>query len=810
MTHPKSIEIEEGAATLFFPVDIKGNKAVDRSIQYARYKLPPFTYRLLTDFYLCGEFPSSSSDLYHQMQAYLNCAPYYQNNVPYTELLLRVQCYWQLQLPLFFLQDIGDPMSSFSLPQDRYHRLNQKNIRRLSKVEIERIDVFGLSQINDELEFKGNRHILPRHAEQHVPPSLSLISRSHVHWAHKQLIRRYKKEGRNKTVAFIEKSPSIKWSPENILPSLLYLYVAELVTEGGVQSRRLAASSIDTYLSFQEHIEKHPLSYAAAVDDDLLNQWAHTVYTQECAESLQLKIWYFLRFVAEQTLTDSLDLESFSAPQVIQHVDANLVTSAELELILDLLSRSKTSSYLRTLFTQCMAILTFHGFLRRGEILRLRVEDIRLVTERGQRFQLTITKTREGNTKNRKTRSVHLVLPESQAKFIQLLIKIKASAPPDEPLIGFCGESLSSRRLHYVHAVTKAVKAICGSDARFHHLRHGGVWILVQQGLGLFMPHTIDPQCIYLSELLSENIINQRFAHWLEGRDIKALNSSLLLDEVTDMIGHAHFATTRMSYLHGHEWLPEHFNFTTERQYSKPLLRYILGLKRQSNDISRRIRLLQTEQQKASNVSHPHAPVLLSERRVEEGTHVSSNSFSWIKERLLHDNDLYEGWQKRTSTSLSTSLDRLTRHWLKTLSSSEPASQLTSEVTWESISDSWRLLGRHCSNKGLSVPDKKLVKKWLSLFDEDKQLFVVKCTRVMAKEYRHLFSLPEFSFVQRELILCVNRKTHAANLCALIHDEFLLGKERTYQEKHSVGPSLLTIKVEGIPIAIKIYMSQLL
>jgi hypothetical protein len=155
-------------------------------------------------------------------------------------------------------------------------------------------------------------------------------------------------------------------------------------------------------------------------------------------------------------------------------------------------------------------------------------------------------------------------------------------------------------------------------------------------------------------------------------------------------------------------------------------------------------------------------------------------------------------------------LDRLTRHWLNTLLISEPASQLTSEVTWESISDSWRLLGRHCSNKGLSVPDKKLVKKWLSLFDEDKQLFVVKCTRVMAKEYRHLFSLPEFSFVQRELILCVNRKTHAANLCALIHEEFLLGKERIYQEKHSVGPSLLTIKVEGIPIAMKIYMSQLL
>lgn len=598
LTHPNVLEEGEGSATICYPVSLEDKEL---NHQYARYKLSALSYRLLKQYFNVANFPKNIRELRARVREYLSAEPFYMENISDHQLLQMVTCHWQKKLPHFFVKDFINPSNQFSLPPVRYLAVNNKQIN-VDKVK------------NTELF--------------HSCISLDINISNKQKWPHKDLLKEYKRIGKKAILHQVENSPSMIWSQENILPQLYYLYVVELIKFGGVKKDNLTISTIETYTNGDDYLNLHPLSFDDAICEDGLNSWAKAFYENAESEVVRLHLFYFLRFMAEQELTDALNIDNFQSIQLPKNVDANLVTAHELNRIIQLLLDNNPESKLQQLFCLVVVILSFHGCLRRGEILRLRMCDVEIDEPQGALFRLTITHTAEGRTKNGKSRVVHVELPIEQAKLLRLLLKIKEGAHYLDPLIGFSGEKLSARARQYILPVTRAIKHICGQSARFHHLRHGGSFVLTNQAIALVTGVDCIASCPHLSVLVQQEFVKKRFSYWLEKRSVNQINSVITLDQVANMIGHSLFETTRKSYLHGHEWISGYFTESTQ-QYSKVMLRYLFGLNLGSNDISRKIKLLlKNDSVKIQRDSH--SEVVLFSRRVDEMTFNSAKQLSWL------------------------------------------------------------------------------------------------------------------------------------------------------------------------------------
>ncbi|GAM69557.1 orphan protein [Vibrio sp. JCM 19236] len=75
--------------------------------------------------------------------------------------------------------------------------------------------------------------------------------------------------------------------------------------------------------------------------------------------------------------------------------------------------------------------------------------------------------------------------------------------------------------------------------------------------------------------MLAKEVCEARFEFWLQNNDFSQVNDGILLDVMGEQLGHSHYATTRLSYLHGVEWLPEFF--TPKREYSVKQLHTLIG-----------------------------------------------------------------------------------------------------------------------------------------------------------------------------------------------------------------------------------------
>ncbi|MFA0350476.1 site-specific integrase, partial [Vibrio sp. 10N.222.55.C6] len=138
----------------------------------------------------------------------------------------------------------------------------------------------------------------------------------------------------------------------------------------------------------------------------------------------------------QQSITEHLDLSTFIKPTQSLKIDALSLSAEEVHhLVTQLLTHSL--SPMQALFASVSALLSYYGALRRGELLRLRLQDIRCTHEKGQLFAIYITNTEEGKTKSGDARTVQVVMPEIGAKLIRLLLAFKANRPPSEPFIGF-------------------------------------------------------------------------------------------------------------------------------------------------------------------------------------------------------------------------------------------------------------------------------------------------------------------------------------------------------------------------------------
>lgn len=380
------------------------------------------------------------------------------------------------------------------------------------------------------------------------------------------------------------------WQQDNLLPRLLFDYVLEFEQFGGVKKSMLAPSTIIRYTNFKAALSGSPLSFDIASDKQQLQAWAMSVYSKiQQDPTTQWSMYQFFRFLTLQPLTAHLDLSAFVKVTQRVKIDALSLSAEDVHTLVTMLLKTEASP-MQALFAAAAALLAYYGALRRGEVLRLRIQDIRNTSIKGQGFNLEITHTQEGRTKNGFSRSVHVQMPEIAAKLVRVVLHIKKDCAPTQPLIGFEQETIATRALHYILPVTKGLKHLFGKRARFHHLRHSGVKLLYQQALCLAKNEIPSTWCDHTSpmtnELLCTRFVKQRFHYWLEGRPFSQVNNMLLFDEIGREVGHHYYATTRLHYLHGMDWVAPAF-IPQVQYYSHAQLRFVLGMKINSNDIAR-------------------------------------------------------------------------------------------------------------------------------------------------------------------------------------------------------------------------------
>lgn len=767
LNNPSSIQKQARYAILTFPISLK---VEEENSQFACYKLSALSYRLLANYYQNNHRMITVKTLRAAIKQYLSAKPFYFEAVSEATLLKMVACHWQQILPHFFLQDFINPSRQFAL-QGEYEGRVKINCRAKAK---NTSDIFN-STIN-----------------------LNITATNKEKWPHRKLLDDYKKRGK-KAVLRCVKDESICWHPENIVPQLYYLYVIELIEFGGAKKDKLAISTIETYSGGEAYLAEHPLSYSDAIAEESLNNWAHSFYNNAKSSSAKLHIYYFLCFVAQHDLTDALDIDAFQSIYLPKRVDANLVTAKDLNGILTCLLSSTPESGLQQLFCLVVVILSYHGCLRRGEILRLRMMDIHINASKDKGFKLDITRTKEGRTKNGKSRRGHIELAEQQAELIHRLLTIKSGASPVEPLIGFAEEKISSRERQYILPVTRAIKTVCGEHVRFHHLRHGGAFVLTNQMLCLFTNKAKQVDCPYLSPLLSHEIVTKRFYYWHEGRQIDLLNSAVALDEVANMLGHSLFDTTRRSYLHGHDWLIDYFTVPVA-SYSKELLRFIFGVSSGSNDVSRRLILL-TKNDQGNQQRVKQYKAVLKPERIEEMSVSRSKTLSWLNKnnKPFNESDWLTLWRNSLPTLPPSTLVKLSNGFCK-------ISNACYGLNWQELSFLKQKIFNNRQSLVYKKPVMKLIRQYLERLDNPEYMLELELNQRTAAQFQTVFKLPEFLIFQKQFLLL---SLHSKAKEAFVKRHFCINGEKIMVIPVTSGKTKLQLKLEvsGFPIEklIKIY-----
>ncbi|WP_332405834.1 hypothetical protein [Vibrio metschnikovii] len=495
------------------------------------------------------------------------------------------------------------------------------------------------------------RHVAPRpiqplKIEVNKKPHTKVRRSEHAHsyWPHRTALMPLIRSANNLNA--LRKATVDIAQPElnsdNVLPKLLFDYTIHRIQKGGTIKPNLALGSIALYCGIEKQFQAHPLTYDCAMEEESINDWALALY-KTLSSGNQTLVRYFFGFLAHHPLTEYLDLSLFTPPYEPPSVSAFRISPNELDTLVRSLLILPNESLLTRLYGAIAAILGFHGMLRRGEVCRLRIKDVRALPYLNDlSFHLTITSTDEGNPKGHKHRYATICLPPEQAELLTQLLKLKKNEPETSPLLSLRGQTLSQRTEQFIQPVSQLMKQLFGEQAHFHHLRHSGAHVLNEQLLRLAYDRLYTRQYYYIDDnhfVFESTTVKARLHYWLQGREFLTVNAAILFDELCRPLGHAHYATTRWSYLHGIEWLPELLE-SDKIAYTHAELRYIFNLSPTSNDISRRIKAMSPDVYALSITERKQDPVFINQQTLIQT--LTQNSPK--RTHTAHEFTLYETW----------------------------------------------------------------------------------------------------------------------------------------------------------------------
>ncbi|WP_335909183.1 hypothetical protein [Shewanella indica] len=585
----------------------------------------------------------------------------------------------------------------------------------------------------------------------------------------------------------------IRWQLDNILPTMLYRYTLELTVYGGVRKSNLADSTIEKYCNIQSKFAER-LSYDQAIDQEQLQLWAHTIYNSLETETEQLVMLYFFRFMRQQSITEHLDLSEFESPLCAPSVDPFRISIEQLHEIVSVLLTQEKGHLLQRLFCAVTVIVSYFAMLRRSELLHLRLKDVFVDPSNTNLLRLSL-----GKTKNGHSRVVYTVIPEEFAVLVRIIIKNKALCEPCEPLIGFTDEQYYSRQLHYLLPATKCIKAICGHQARFHHLRHSGIHLFTLQALHLAyeQPARHTSYSAHMQRLLNEEVLATRFDYWLEEQPFSLRNDAILLDEIIRQIGHENYATTRWSYLHDIDWLypfyRSGFGDLQAREFTHSELRYLLGLANDSNDLSRQLALI-SEVYKAKDTQQKRdEQIILTESTLRQ------HLFKTAKSSAIQHCDI--------NTNLSSFTQDTIKYYQQWLGYIEKfpfdflrylflEMRKAKEVNWPLLSQIWHYSGKHQYseiNKTQITALRNLPEIQLSNETQTALTITLACNVKNARHFTAVFRMPQWNWLQPSFALTVNRKTKVGILLSRLKQHFARSTESISVYRQPSGQSTLTI-----------------
>ena len=717
-------------------------------LRVTHYYLTIESYRFLEDYYAQSPSRTSTKSLYADLSSWLD-----KNGISACSTKQiwpkRFQIHWYLhfQQPPTFIKDLANP--------ERHVGLSKPiSLPKIKEAEIYAID-WNTKWFN----------------------SLTKLQKK-VRWPHEALLKH------PKDISSVETPP---WDASNILPRLLFDYTKQLLVYGGVKKATLALGSIKNYTSLKSKIEPYPLCYADAISEEAINGWAQTVYDSINSDIVKGTFYNFLRFLSYQEQTDTLDLSSFSSPLVAPSVSPGRLTVDEFDRLLEVLLSSKTNNPFRSLFSAIAALLGFYAMLRRGEILRLRRKDIRFKPSTGL-ITITVTNTPEGKTKSGTTRMVYTTLPKQYHSLFKYLFEIKKSSPREQPLLGFEGEKYHSRQLYYLLPVSRALRLLFGTHLNFHHLRHSGVHIFMLQILHCvsYTPDNLRGETPLEQEVLSSKSVATRFDYWFEGRKISGVNDAIFLDEMGKQIGHIYYGTTRWSYLHDIDWLLPIISHAhspyTQREYTRSELRYLLGLKPNSNDLSRIVLKLNPEYANKTLEQKRNQPIVLSDCQLSEA--VFGKAIKSKHAPLTADHSLT--WQTSIYNSEHTLLGFIFKAMLK-----------SKTLDLSALSFIWVNGCKH-HIKPISKKQRKALKKLppVVLSDDEQSLqILLACNSKNAHAFTTVFRHNDWGWLSFRFTLSVNRKLKNERQKQLLKAQFAQKNEAIQITKHARGETMLTINL---------------
>ncbi|WP_318487221.1 hypothetical protein [Photobacterium leiognathi] len=779
LNRPEAIELYEQQLTLIVHHQSRRVSNEPSSHYFTRYALTPFTCRLLLDYFETRKQKVTTKGLHKALNHYLSTVPYGLANKTAMQWQHCFQNIWFFEygLPSVLLLDISQPHRHVAFHPCKFHVRNDDSI----------------SNIYDH--------------DWHQPDYSTFSSNKSQGWPHRDLLKAVKNQPSSKWKAILNaqftKPPA--WDYDNIIPTILYHFTYDLIQFGGVKADILSPSTIHKYTNIYTLLTDHPLSYSAACDHDALMQWATTVYDKLESEGEHWLIYNFFRFLPQLSVTEHFDITQFSSPFLSLSVDPFRLSTDQCFITLNALLSQSNGSALQRLFCAVALILGFYGALRRGEVLRLRCQDIVCNPDDLERITLCIRNTDEGNTKSKDTRFIYLSIPEPAAKLVYTVSRIKRHCLPDDPLLGFVNETMASRQLHYLLPITKALKILWGNNVRFHHLRHSGAHWLMQQGLQFTLDWNISPFSFGATTqaMLTRESCQKRFDFWLEGLNFSDVNDGLLFDVIGKQLGHRHYTTTRWSYLHGVEWLTPLFStkdYTTE--YDE--LRYLLKISPQCKSVFRFLKSLYSERKEEISILNEQEVIryLLKKKRLKELQSVSPKQDSFT---LSDDNNAFKTlWlsqcpettiQHHRSPS-KTLFNYQTLSLVESLiSDNEP------EPTFLTLSQLWEVSGKHNSIT-LTKTQRLALSKLGPMIIDNKNLtltLTLKCNKVNGLHFEQVFRLPLFRCFHFHFDLQQNRKTDISNNLQLINTHFKTSKDTLTTRTVDKGKTKFTITLTFIP-----------
>lgn len=714
--------------------------------QVTHYHLPIICYRLLRDYY--AQYPEkiTVTRLYNHLAQWLEERGL--SEVKQGEWPRRFQISWytRFKLPPIFIKDLAYPERHVGIPCD----INPSII----KAE----DIYAIDW--DTKWFDSLKK-----------------SRTKIHWPHEILL----KHSENPNAV---EPPS--WDAANILPRLLFNYTKQLIVFGGVKKANLALDSIKNYTSLKSKLELFPLSYADAINEEAVNKWAETVYDSIDSDIVKVTFYNFLRFLKHQEQTDTLDLSLFSSPLIPPSVNPARLGVDECDLLIKTLIESESNHPFRSLFCIVAALLGFYAMLRRGEVLRLRRKDIRFKPSTGL-ITIIVTNTPEGNTKSNTTRKVYTTLPKQYHPLFKSLFKIKKrNINREQPLLGFEGEMYHSRQLYYLLPVSRALRFLFGAHLNFHHLRHSGVHLFMLQTLHC-LNDTSDEQrgkTPLEQEVLSSTSVATRFNYWFEGREVDEVNDAAFLDEMGKQIGHIYYGTTRWSYLHDIDWLLPIISRThspyTGREYTHSELRYLLGLKPDSNDLSRILLKLSPEYANKNLGQKRSQPIMLRDCKLREA--VFGKAIQSKHTPLTVDHNL--DWQKSIHNSEHSLLGFIFKAMLK-----------SKTLDLYALSFIWGNGNKHHIQPISKKHHTALNNLPPIVLSDDKQSLQITlaCNSKNARAFSSVFRQADWGWLNIKFTLSVNRKINSERQVMLLKTLFVQKNEVIQIAKHLRGKTQLTI-----------------